>query len=138
MWTRAVFKSKSALVALPTTTARSTNVLSKRMMGGGGGPAPPAFVRLPPPNKPLPEEYELLWHDGVAPEMAVDFDSPHVSTLTALRLWLTALGSVGLITMYYAYVYDVEAKRPAKKRELDVHEALGSYQNSRTPARFRE
>lgn len=68
-------------------------------MGGGGhddhhGPVTlePPFHRLPLPSGPLPEEHELIWHDGVAPEQALDFDVPHVSTAQAVAMWLGGLG----------------------------------------------
>ena len=68
-------------------------------MGGGGhddhhGPQTlePPFQRLPLPTGPLPEEHELIWHDGVAPEQCLDFDVPHVSTEQALLMWLGGFG----------------------------------------------
>lgn len=71
----------------------------RRFMGGGGhdehhGPVTlePPFQRLPLPSGPLPEEHELIWHDGVAPEQALDFDVPHISTRQALLMWLGGFG----------------------------------------------
>ena len=36
----------------------------------------------------LHEEHELVWHDGVAPESALDFDAPHVASSEAIKWWL--------------------------------------------------
>ena len=32
----------------------------------------------------IPENYDTVWDDGVAPELALDFDAPHISTQEAL------------------------------------------------------
>ena len=122
-----------SLVARPAVRA----FLNKRSFGGHADrPGPPTFVRLPPPNKPLHEESELVWHDGVAPELALDFDAPEVSTMKAVLMWLTGLSCFGLLYAFHYFIWDAEGRRPAKKRELDVFEALGEYQNCRTPQRF--
>lgn len=42
----------------------------------------------PPPPSQLPEEHELIWDDGVAPEMALDIDAPHISAWEGLAWWL--------------------------------------------------
>src|SRR4051794_6262077 len=84
----------------------SNNSALKRFMGGGHGPAPPTFVRLPPPNKPLHEESELIWHDGVAPEVTIDFDAPEVSKLRGLASWLGGLGLFASLMLFIKYVWD--------------------------------
>ena len=35
--------------------------------GGGHVPRPAPFARLSKPTRPLTEEHELIWDDGVAP-----------------------------------------------------------------------
>ena len=82
------------LVSRTTTAARpSDKPPSRRMLGGHGRadhhhpPAPPTFARLPVPTAPLHEENELLWSDGVAPEMALDYDAPEISRMQGLAMW---------------------------------------------------
>ena len=36
----------------------------------------------------MPEEIELVWEDGVAPELTIDFDATHVSKTDGLKWWL--------------------------------------------------
>lgn len=49
----------------------------------------------------LPEQVELVWDDGVAPETCIDFDAPHVSTQEVL---LTFLASFGFFATLYTLV----------------------------------
>lgn len=58
----------------------------------------PPFASLPLPTKPLHEQDELVWNDGVAPEAALDFDAPFVSKTTGLLWWLSGFG-------FFAAVY---------------------------------
>lgn len=41
----------------------------------------------------MTENSDALWDDGVAPELALDFDSPNVSTREAFYTWLGGLGA---------------------------------------------
>lgn len=77
-------KSLSSLSSLLTkggrTAAVSRRILLVRKLGGHShAPPPPTFARLPEAKSRLHEESELVWHDGVAPELAIDFDAPELS-----------------------------------------------------------
>jgi hypothetical protein len=37
------------------------------------------------------ENSDAVWDDGVAPELALDFDAPHISSREALATWAGAL-----------------------------------------------
>lgn len=105
----------------------------RKFSGGSYGPPPPSFVRLPAfaADKVLPENYDLLWHDGVAPELQLDFDAQQISQASAL-LWflggLAAFGSVFVLT----WLRNPSQSRKAAPRILpDVDEALGPYPRKR-------
>lgn len=81
--------------------------------GGGHGPAtpPPPFVRLRKPDKKLHPESELAWDDGVAPEMALDLDVPHIAKGEGLRWFLGGLGAFASVALGIAVVHGPESKR---------------------------
>lgn len=61
------------------------------VMRGGGhddGTRNPPYQPLAQPSSKLFEEHELVWHDGVAPEPALDMDAPHISTTEVQLLGL--------------------------------------------------
>jgi len=63
----------------------------------------------------LPEEVELVWDDGVAPEAAIDFDAPHISGKEVLLSFLAGLS--GIAGVYgLVYLSDPESKSPAVPR----------------------
>ena len=81
----------------------------KLARGGGGhdhGPMMPPFGRLQPPTSSLPENVELVWDDSVAPESAIDFDAPHVSTNEAMFMF--ALG----FSIFFGFYKLVSATSP--------------------------
>ena len=43
------------------------------------------------------EDYDALWDDGVAPELALDFDAPHISSREALYTWLGVLSGFAIL-----------------------------------------
>ena len=45
----------------------------------------------------LPEEVELVWDDGVAPETCIDFDASFVSNTEVYSTFFGALGVIGLL-----------------------------------------
>lgn len=45
----------------------------------------------------FPEENELVWDDGVAPETAIDFDAPHVNKWKAFGMWLGGFAFFGTL-----------------------------------------
>mmetsp|Transcript_10898 Transcript_10898/g.26186 ORF Transcript_10898/g.26186 Transcript_10898/m.26186 type:complete len:84 (+) Transcript_10898:87-338(+) len=47
----------------------------------------------------MPENADAVWDDGVAPELALDFDMPNISSRQALMSLVGALGSL-LATVY--------------------------------------
>ncbi|GKZ00865.1 hypothetical protein MPSEU_001038200 [Mayamaea pseudoterrestris] len=73
------------------TTLRSFHASS--MTKGNMTPPLPAFKRSPPKQSSLIENYDALWDDGVAPELALDFDMPSVSSGEALQTWMLAFGA---------------------------------------------
>jgi hypothetical protein len=42
----------------------------------------------------LPEEVELVWDDGVAPETCIDFDAPHIDIKDILLGFTAVVGSI--------------------------------------------
>jgi len=136
MLARSLSLTRPVLARVGTASGSSSNAgVMKRFLGGHGhGPAPPTFVRLPPPNKPVHEETELIWNDGVAPEVTVDFDAPEVSKLRGLASWLGGLGFFASLMLFMKYVWDPPSFRPAVKRSVDVGDALGGYPNPRKAA----
>ena len=91
---------------------RLASIAPSRMMGGGGHDSTlePPFHRLPLPNRPLPEEDELIWNDRVAPETALDFDAPHIDSHTGLLMWLGGFGF-----FYAIYLFADSTSHPSKK-----------------------
>jgi len=116
----------------------------RRCLGDHGGhhPAPPSFARMPVPTAPLHEEADLLWNDGVAPELALDFDAPEISREKGLAMWcappgmwqqadatrLAGLGFFAAVGLFIKVVMDPPSRKPSVKRVIDVDEAMGAYQ----------
>lgn len=67
----------------------------------------------------LDENHELVWDDGVAPEVTIDFDAPHISMAEGLAWWgggFAFFAAVfGLVT-----VSDPESKREAVPRSATL------------------
>ncbi|KAI9917407.1 hypothetical protein PsorP6_012937 [Peronosclerospora sorghi] len=78
-------------------------------------PPPPPFARIKAPTKPLHEDAELVWNDGVSPETLLDFDAPHIPKYQALRHLIYALGGfvalMGGITLFNPDSWRQAAKR---------------------------
>jgi hypothetical protein len=106
-----------------------------RIMRGGDShahhpPAPPSFVQLPVPNRPLPEEYELLWDDPVAPELALDFDAQHIPLPIGVLMFSSGLAFFALVGAFVYFIIDAPSQNPAAKRELpynNLEKELGGY-----------
>jgi hypothetical protein len=101
--------------------------------GGGTGPAPRARAPPPPPPPPpppqLPEEHELIWHDGVAPEACLDLDAPHMSSTQGLLMWLGGLGFFAAVFLAVSTL-DHPANKKSGPREMpleSLHKSLGGY-----------
>ena len=100
--------------------------------GGGGGPAPPTFARLPAATQKLNADWELIWHDGVAPEVAIDFDAPHISRTQGV-LWflggLSFFASIGILS----WLSDPPTRKLTSPRELpynSLKEELGGWERA--------
>ncbi len=65
------------------------------------------------------ENDDCLFDDGVAPELALDFDSQHISSGEALASWAAALTGLGL---FYTYLSSsgIEESAPAVSRAFDM------------------
>lgn len=68
------------------------------------------------------EETELVWDDSVAPETAIDFDAPHVSSS---RVLLAFLGGMGFFVTCFALVAlsDPESRNPVAPRSAVISKA---------------
>jgi hypothetical protein len=67
----------------------------------------------------LVENHDVLFDDGVAPELALDFDCQHISSGEALVSWLGAFGGLAL---FYQWVKSTnpEQQNPAVSRQLNM------------------
>mmetsp|Transcript_15964 Transcript_15964/g.21907 ORF Transcript_15964/g.21907 Transcript_15964/m.21907 type:complete len:85 (+) Transcript_15964:33-287(+) len=67
----------------------------------------------------LIENHDCTFDDGVAPEMALDFDCQHVSRTEGLLWWL---GGFGFFAAVYQIVKatDPEGKNPAVNRKMNM------------------
>ncbi|GMH65278.1 hypothetical protein TrRE_jg7597 [Triparma retinervis] len=85
----------------------------------GGGPALPPFKRNLAPTSTLHEEHELVWDDGVAPELTIDFDAQHISSRKGLAMFaggfLFFLSLFGLVA-----ISDPASKNPALNRTINM------------------
>ena len=45
----------------------------------------------------MTENTDALWDDGVAAELALDFDAPHISSREGLYSWLAGLSGFALL-----------------------------------------
>lgn len=60
-----------------------------------------------------------MWDDGVAPELALDYDCQHVSSTEGILSWLGGLG--GFVALYqFVKTTDPESKNPAVNRTMNV------------------
>lgn len=59
---------------------------------------------------------ELVWDDSVAPESAIDFDAPHVSTSEAVMMFLMGFG------IFFGFYKLVAAAEPAEKNPVAIRD----------------
>ena len=106
------------LLKIPKQT-NPLRLAQTRAMGGHGAPRPatPPFARNKTPTSKLVEDHELVWDDGVAPELAIDFDAQHISKGEGLAWWLGGFGFFGIV-MGIAWLSDPASKNPAVGREV--------------------
>eukprot|EP00548_Thalassiothrix_antarctica_P000531 CAMPEP_0194136428 /NCGR_PEP_ID=MMETSP0152-20130528/6441_1 /TAXON_ID=1049557 /ORGANISM="Thalassiothrix antarctica, Strain L6-D1" /LENGTH=125 /DNA_ID=CAMNT_0038833075 /DNA_START=26 /DNA_END=403 /DNA_ORIENTATION=- len=95
-----------------------TKVKSSMQRGGPSPPLPP-FQRLPTARQPLVENNDVIFDDGVAPEMALDFDCQHISSSEALATWGGALFAVSMFYQLVKYS-DPPGQNPAVNREMSI------------------
>ena len=65
----------------------------------------------------MTENSDAVWNDGVAPELALDFDMPNTSTREALLSCLAAFSTFGLI--YKSITYWSGHENPALPQITD-------------------
>mmetsp|Transcript_19928 Transcript_19928/g.24621 ORF Transcript_19928/g.24621 Transcript_19928/m.24621 type:complete len:119 (-) Transcript_19928:249-605(-) len=103
--------ARSRIVSLLRRT--STTTIAHR-----GAPPPSApFARNLAPTEKLVENHDAMWDDGVAPEVTIDFDAPHITTGQAAKIWLSAFG--GFFTLYqFCKWVDPPSKNPCVPRDF--------------------
>ncbi len=109
------------VVARGGAVARSRGAQAVRG-GGHGGLPPPSFVPRQVPDGPLHEQADLIWDDGVAPEVTIDFDAPGVSSGKGFLMWL---GGLGFFASMYGFVVFVQ--RPDEGRRAMPARLGGMY-----------
>jgi hypothetical protein len=67
----------------------------------------------------LVENHDVIFDDGVAPELALDFDCQHVSSGEAFAMWAGAFGGLAL---FYQWVKSTspEGQNPAVNRQMNM------------------
>mmetsp|Transcript_7074 Transcript_7074/g.10133 ORF Transcript_7074/g.10133 Transcript_7074/m.10133 type:complete len:124 (+) Transcript_7074:91-462(+) len=87
---------------------------SQNALKGGTPPLAP-FARIPAPTQKLSEQNDCVFDDGVAPELALDFDCQHVSSNEGLASWL---GGLSFFVLLYKFVEttDPRSQNPAVNR----------------------
>jgi len=63
------------------------------------------------------ENDDCLFDDGVAPELALDFDSQHISSGEALLTWAGALTGLGV---FWMFLNSTGIESPAVSRKFDM------------------
>lgn len=97
--------------------------------GGGPVPVPAPFARLSKPTRPLTEEHELIWDDGVAPETCIDFDVPNYSRSEGAQWFGSGLGFFAVL-YGLIYFWDAPGRKRTVTREMpfnNLSEELGGY-----------
>mmetsp|Transcript_13890 Transcript_13890/g.40625 ORF Transcript_13890/g.40625 Transcript_13890/m.40625 type:complete len:124 (-) Transcript_13890:192-563(-) len=107
-----------ALAPLVRRSVVATRASQSSLRGGATPPVPP-FARAPAPTEKLVENSDAVWDDGVAPELAFDFDCQHISSQEGLAWWL---GGIGFFTSVYQFVKstDPESMNPAVNRKMNM------------------
>ncbi|GMH68199.1 hypothetical protein TrST_g5425 [Triparma strigata] len=90
-----------------------------RQLGAGPSPPVPPFARNLAPSQILHEEHELVWDDGVAPELTIDFDAQHISSEEGLAWWFAGLGFFASLFGLMAWT-DPPSKNPALNRMVNI------------------
>jgi hypothetical protein len=61
----------------------------------------------------LSENHDLVWDDGVAPELCIDFDAPFISKYEGLAMWLGGIAFFGLVGFAVKHIDQPERRRMA-------------------------
>lgn len=67
----------------------------------------------------LPEEIELVWDDGVAPETCIDFDAPHVAIKDILLGFIGVVGSIAGLYNFISFM-DPAGNSPVAPRSTVI------------------
>eukprot|EP00594_Rhizosolenia_setigera_P013955 CAMPEP_0178960410 /NCGR_PEP_ID=MMETSP0789-20121207/12950_1 /TAXON_ID=3005 /ORGANISM="Rhizosolenia setigera, Strain CCMP 1694" /LENGTH=132 /DNA_ID=CAMNT_0020643759 /DNA_START=66 /DNA_END=464 /DNA_ORIENTATION=+ len=107
-----------ALAPLLRRSVVSTRATSSAVRGGSTPPLPP-FARNLAPTEKLVEHHDLVWDDGVAPEVTIDYDASHISSRQGLAMWL---GGFAFLAGVYNLVKltDPPSKNPAVNRKFNM------------------
>mmetsp|Transcript_13167 Transcript_13167/g.27206 ORF Transcript_13167/g.27206 Transcript_13167/m.27206 type:complete len:126 (-) Transcript_13167:403-780(-) len=107
-----------AITPLVRRSVVATRARQSSLRGGASPPIPP-FARNVAPAEKLYEQHDCVWDDGVAPEMALDFDCQHIPTWKGLSMWL---GGLGALFGFYQFIKstDPESKKPCASRLMDM------------------
>mmetsp|Transcript_12174 Transcript_12174/g.15438 ORF Transcript_12174/g.15438 Transcript_12174/m.15438 type:complete len:126 (+) Transcript_12174:98-475(+) len=108
-------RSLAPLLRRSVVATRST----QSSLRGGASPPLPPFARHPVPTQKLVENNDAVFDDGVAPELALDFDCQHVSSTEGLLSWLGGLTFFVGLFQFIKYT-DPEGKNPAVNRTMNV------------------
>jgi len=65
----------------------------------------------------LTENYDAVWDDGVAPELALDFDAPNISSREAL--WTTVGAFFSVYVFHQTFVHATCPENPALPHSID-------------------
>ena len=68
----------------------------------------------------MTENSDALWDDGVAPELALDFDAPHIGTREAIWTWTIGFGCFALLFNTFKFVVDSGDDNPALSHATDA------------------
>jgi len=95
------------------------NFTTTTPVAGGATPPLPPFTRIPTSVQKLSEHNDAIFDDGVAPEVALDFDCQHISKTEGGLTWLGALTCY--VLLYQAVKFsDPESKNPAVNRKMNM------------------
>ena len=67
----------------------------------------------------LHEEHELVWDDGVAPELAIDFDAQHIPKWEGVLTWFGGMGFFATVAGLVWWT-DPASKNPAVNRKHNM------------------
>lgn len=69
----------------------------------------------------MTENSDAVWDDGVAPELALDFDAPNISRREAIYTCAGAFGAIFVLYQIISFVWnDNQIDNPALSHATDV------------------